>query len=74
MEDVLKSAKKACSEVEKKYFGKRGASITVAEIREFFNLVSSDTCEGICMIFNYGFMKGVRYQQAQEKKKAKIQN
>ena len=58
---------------EEKYHSKgKGYEIGANEILALGEYVQSNLFCGVCAIFDYGFIKGVRYQKAQEKKKRKV--
>ena len=62
----------AIEEVKEKLFGKmRCYHMTADEMCALYDLVGKDAFRGISDTYYYGFIKGVRYQKAQEKKRRK---
>lgn len=62
----------AINKTKEMYLGRRnGYSMTVSEMAALGEYTQNFLYDGISAVFNYGFIKGIRYQKAQEKKKRK---
>lgn len=47
---------------------KKNYALRFTELIELINVADVNRPEGVCSAFNYGFIKGIRYQKAQEKR------
>lgn len=64
----------AINKPKEMYLGRRkGYSMTFSEMAALGEYTTNYLYDGISAVFNYGFIKGIRYQKAQEKKKRKVQ-
>ncbi len=64
----------AINKTKEMYLGRRkGYSMTFSEMAALGEYTTNYLYDGISAVFNYGFIKGIRYQKAQEKKKRKVQ-
>lgn len=62
----------AINKTKEMYLGRRnGYSMTFSELVALGEYTKNFLYDGISAAFNYGFIKGIRYQKAQEKKKRK---
>ena len=63
---------KAIEEAKKALWNKNDSyQLRASEIYALCEQMDEDGCRGIGSAYRYGFIKGIRYQKAQEKKKRK---
>lgn len=68
--DAVQRMYKRLEEFNRKYQGKRHHSYQISGDQLLSLRFSGDICGSILKAFNYGFYMGIKYQQAQAKRKA----
>lgn len=69
----VEKMRKAIGEVREKFWGKtKMCHMSCIELCDLYETAQRDAYIGVTDAFDYGFIKGVRYQKAQEKKKRKV--
>lgn len=74
MEKYIKSMRKAIAEAETLYLTKavhQSYQIKIGEMNELYKEINEMPYECLLNAFNYGFIKGMRYQKSQENKNRK---